>query len=100
MNNWSELLSMTTFTYNNSKHASIQKTSHEFLKKYIASFAETSENKALKRKTFLTIKWAEWLQSIKEHLMKLWKQVTEQQAKYYNAHHKIASFQMKDKVLL
>ncbi len=44
MNNWSELLSMTTFTYNNSKHASIQKTSHEFLKKYIASFAETSEN--------------------------------------------------------
>ncbi len=64
------------------------------------SFAKTSENKTLKKKTFLTMKWAEWLQSIREYLMKLWKQVAEQQAKYYNAHHKVASFQMKDKVLL
>ncbi len=80
------------FAYNNSVHASIKKFSHELLKKYIASFAETSENRALKKKTFLTIKWAEWLWSIKEHLMRLWKQVTKQQAKYYNAHHKVASF--------
>ncbi len=100
MNNWSELLSMTTFTYNNSVHASIKKTSHELLKRYIASFAKTSENKALKKKTFLTTKWAEWLRSIREHLMRLWKQVAKQQAKYYNAHHKVASVQMKDKVLL
>ncbi len=100
MNNWSELLSMTTFTYNNSVHASIKKTSHELLKKYTASFAETSENRALKRETFLTTKRAEWLRSIREHLMRLWKWVAKQQAKYYNAHHKAASFQMKDKVLL
>ncbi len=100
MNNWLELLSMMMFAYNNSVHASIKRTSHELLKKYIASFAETSENRALKKKTFLTIKWAEWLWSIKEHLMRLWKQVTKQQAKYYNAHHKVASFQIKDKVLL
>ncbi len=100
MNNWSELLSMMMFAYNNSVHASIEKTSHELLKKYIASFAETSENKVLKRKTFLIMKWAEWLRSIREHLMKLWKWVAEQQAKYYNTHHKVASFQMKDKVLL
>ncbi len=100
MNNWSKLLSMMMFAYNNSIHASIEKTSHELLKKYIASFAETSENKVLKRKTFLTMKWAEWLRSIREHLMKLWKWVAEQQTKYYNAHHKVASFQMKDKVLL
>ncbi len=73
INNWSELLSIMMFAYNNSVHASIKKTSHELLKKYIASFAETSENRVLKKKTFLTIKWAEWLQSIKEHLMKLWK---------------------------
>ena len=73
MNNWSELLSMMTFAYNNSVHASIEKTSHELLKKYTASFAETFENKALKRETFLTMKWAEWLRSIREHLMKLWK---------------------------
>ena len=32
--------------------------------------------------------------------MKLWKQVAKQQTKYYNAHHKVASFQIKDKVLL
>ncbi len=100
MNNWSELLSMMTFAYNNNVHANIKKTSHELLKKYIASFAETSENRTLKKKTFLTMKWAEWLRSIREHLMKLWKWVAEQQAKYYNAHHKVASFQMKNKVLL
>ncbi len=100
MNNWSELLSMMMFAYNNNVHASIEKTSHELLKRYIASFAETSENRTLKRETFLTMKWAEWLQSIREHLMKLWKWVAEQQAKYYNAHHKVANFQMKDKVLL
>jgi len=45
-----------TFAYNNSIHASIEKTSHELLKKYIASFAETFENRTLKRKTFLIIK--------------------------------------------
>ncbi len=100
MNNWLKLLSMMTFAYNNSVHANIKKTSHEFLKKYIVSFTETSENKVLKRKTLLTTKRAEWLWSIREHLMKLWKWVAEQQAKYYNAHHKAASFQMKDKVLL
>ncbi len=61
MNNWSELLLMTTFAYNNSIHASIEKTSHELLKKYITSFAETSENRALKKKTFLTMKWVKWL---------------------------------------
>ena len=91
---------MTMFAYNNSVHASIKKTSHELLKKYTASFAETSENKALKKETFLTMKWAEWLRSIREHLMRLWKQVAEQQTKYYNAHHKVTSFQIKDKVLL
>ncbi len=100
MNNWSELLSMMTFAYNNNVFASIKKTSHELLKKYTASFAETSENTTLKRKTFLTTKWAEWLRSIREYLMKLWKRIAKQQAKYYNAHHKAASFQMKDKVLL
>ncbi len=100
MNNWSEFLSMTTFTYNNSVHANIKKTSHELLKRYIASFAETSENRILKKETFLTMKWAEWLWSIREHLMKLWKWIAEQQAKYYNAHHKVVNFQMKDKVLL
>jgi len=47
---------MMMFTYNNNVHASIKKTSHELLKKYIASFAETSENKVLKKKTLLTMK--------------------------------------------
>ena len=73
MNNWSELLSMTAFAYNNSIHASIKKTLHKLLKRYIASFAKTFKNKALKKETFLNTKWAEWLQSIKEHLMRLWK---------------------------
>jgi len=47
---------MTTFAYNNSVHVNIKKTSHELLKRYIASFAKISENKALKRKIFLTMK--------------------------------------------
>ena len=47
---------MIMFAYNNNVHTSIKKTSHELLKKYIASFAEISENKTLKKETFLTIK--------------------------------------------
>jgi len=47
---------MMMFVYNNSIHANIKKTSHELLKKYITSFAETSENKVLKKETFLTMK--------------------------------------------
>ncbi len=47
---------MITFAYNNSVHVSIEKTSYELLKKYIASFAKTFKNKVLKRKTFLTMK--------------------------------------------
>ncbi len=47
------------FAYNNNVHVNIKKTSHEFLKRYIVSFAKTSENKALKRKTFLITKQAE-----------------------------------------
>ncbi len=59
MNDWSEFLLMTAFAYNNNVHVNIKKTSHEFLKKYTASFAKTSENKALNKKTLLTMKWAE-----------------------------------------
>ena len=47
---------MMMFAYNNSVHASIEKTSHELLKKIIASFAETFENRALKKKTLLITK--------------------------------------------
>ncbi len=61
MNNWSELLLTMMFAYNNNVHVSIKKTSHELLKKCIASFTKTSENRVLKRKTFLITKWAEWL---------------------------------------
>ncbi len=92
MNNWSKLLSMMTFAYNNSVHTNIEKTSHEFLKRYITSFAETSENRALKRETLLTMKWAKWLWSIRKHLMRLWKWVVKQQTKYYNTYHKVISF--------
>jgi len=59
MNNWSELLSMMMFAYNNSVHISIEKTSHELLKRYTASFAKTSENRTLKKEILLTMKWAE-----------------------------------------
>jgi len=47
---------MMMFAYNNNVHASSEKTSHELLKKYTASFAETFKNRTLKRKTFLTMK--------------------------------------------
>ncbi len=100
MDNWPELLPMAAFAYNNSVHASTGKTPHELLKGYTASFAEAPEDRALKGEAPLATKRAEWLRSTREHLMGLWKRVAEQQAKYYNAHHKAASFQMGDKVLL
>ena len=61
-NNWSKLLFMTAFAYNNSVHASTQKTSNELLSNYIATFGSESENRLLRKKTFLAMKRAKWLQ--------------------------------------
>ena len=54
-NNWSKLLLMTSFAYNNSIHSMIKKTSNELLIKYIASFASAFESKTLREKISLTI---------------------------------------------
>ena len=54
---------MAAFAYNNNVHASIEKTPHELLKEYTASFAETAEDRALKGETPMTTKRAEWLRS-------------------------------------
>lgn len=59
MNNWPELLPMAAFAYNNNVHASIEKTSHELLKEYTASFAEASEDRALKGEALMATERAE-----------------------------------------
>ena len=99
-NNWSKLLLMTSFAYNNSIHSVTKKTSNELLIEYTASFASASENRTLRKKTSLTIERAKWLQDIKDYLKELWERVSKQQTKYYNAHHKSISFMINDKVLL
>ena len=50
---------MTTFAYNNNVHLNINRAFNEFLKNYIANFANKSENKFIKKKIFLIIKRAE-----------------------------------------
>ena len=42
---------MTAFAYNNSVHASTQKTPNELLSNYIATLDSGSENKPLKKNT-------------------------------------------------
>ena len=50
---------MTTFAYNNNVHLNIDRALNELFKNYVANFANESENKFIKKKTFLIIKRAE-----------------------------------------
>ena len=44
-----------TFAYNNNMHLNINRAFNKFFKNYIANFANESENKFIKKKTFLII---------------------------------------------
>ena len=50
-NNWSKLLSMTQFVYNNSKHSNIDQTFQEFLFEYVATLDDDSVNNLQREKT-------------------------------------------------
>ena len=50
---------MTTFAYNNNVHLNINRAFNKLFKNYVIKFANESENKFIKKKTFLIIKRAE-----------------------------------------
>ena len=91
---------MTTFAYNNNVHLNIDRAFNEFFKNYIANFANKSENKHIKKKTFLIIKKIKWLRNNKKYLRKLSKKVIKKQKLSYNAHHKSIIFNKNKKVFL
>ena len=77
-NNWSKLLFMTQFVYNNSKHSSIDQAFQKFLFEYVANLdSDFVSNLSRKETTFATNK-AEALRSNRTHLMNLWKTIFEQ----------------------
>ena len=98
--NWSKLLSMMIFVYNNSVHSAIDKTLNVMLKEYIAIFANASESKISKEETSLIAERAQWLRNIKEHLRNLWERVSKQQIDYYNSNHTAMHFEVSSKIFL
>ena len=62
---------MAAFAYNNSVHSNIDRAFNELLKNYVANFANKSENKLIKKKTFLITERAEWLRSSRKYLREL-----------------------------
>ena len=46
---------MTAFAYNNNVHLNNNRAFNEFLKNYVADFANKFKNKFIKKKTFLII---------------------------------------------
>ena len=46
---------MTTFAYNNNVHLNINRAFNELFKNYVAKFANESENRLIKKETFLII---------------------------------------------
>ena len=99
-NNWSELLFMTQFVYNNSKHSNIDQVFQEFLSEYVADLSSDFVNNFSKRKTTFATDKAKTLRSNRAHLMNLWKTIFEQQVKYYNENHIMKSFEFEKKMLL
>ena len=59
------------FAYNNNVHLNINRAFNKFLKNYVTNFANESENKLIKKKTFLIIEKAKRFRSIKKYLRKL-----------------------------
>ena len=99
-NNWSKLLSMTMFAYNNSVHSAIDKTLNVMLKEYITIFANAFESKISREETLLIAERAQWLRSIKKHLRDLWERVSKQQVDYYNSNHTAMHFEVSSKIFL
>ena len=91
---------MTAFAYNNSVHLNIDRALNELFKNYVADFANESENRLIKKETFLIIERAKWLRSSKEYSRNLWKKVTKRQKLSYDTFHKAIVFSENDKVLL
>ena len=99
-NNWSKLLSMTQFVYNNSKHSSIDQVSQELLSEYVANLDNDSVSNFSRRETTFATNRAKALRNNRAHLMNLWKAIFEQQIKYYNENHIMKSFEFEKKMLL
>ena len=49
---------MTAFAYNNNVYSNINRALNKLFKNYVADFANESENKFIKKKTFLIIERA------------------------------------------
>ena len=91
---------MTAFAYNNNVHLNINCALNKLFKNYITDFANKSENKFIKKKTFLIIERAKWLRNNKKYLRNLWKKVAKRQKLNYNACYKVIIFNENNKVLL
>ncbi len=98
--NWPELLPMAAFAYNNSVHASTNRTPQEMLMGYTADLGSAPEDRTLKGEAPLATERAEWLRETRSHLKGLWERVSKQQTQYYNSNHKPMTFKEGDKVLL
>ena len=85
-NNWSKLLFMTMFTYNNNVYSNINQFFHLLLKNYIVILADISKN-VIKGETLMITKRVEWLQISKKYFMNMWKKNRKIQIKYYDVKH-------------
>ena len=99
-NNWSKLLSMTTFAYNNNVHLNIKRAFNELFKNYVADFANEFKNRFIKKKTFLITERTEWLRNSRKYLRELWKKIAKKQKLSYDAYHKLIIFNENEKVFL
>lgn len=98
--NWPEILPMAAFAYNNGIHSAIGTTPNFAVKGFYADFADAPEGVGIRGEAPSATERAEWLRQTRNDLLLLWKNVAEQQAKYYDSRHKAMVFQKGDKVLL
>src|SRR5271169_251779 len=97
--NWSELLSLAEFSYNNAQHASIGCS--PFYANYGYNPRFTVELRQFsKHPVPAAEEMAKRLKTIHEDLTELIKAAQNQQAKYYDAKHKRVEFKVGDKVWL
>ena len=98
--NWTNLLSLTEFIYNNFTHAFVDASSFYLMYKYNSEIHYEVENNFIKKKISFAKKRIKQFHDIRNQLMQRLQRVSVEQIKYYNVNHKSKKYVVSDLILL
>ena len=98
--NWTNLLSLTKFVYNNFTHASVEASSFYLMYEYNSEIHYEVENNFIKKEISSAKERIKRLHDIWNQLMQRLQRVSVEQIKYYNINYKLKKYVVGDLILL